>query len=200
MDVREKIIKEAAELFFVMGVKKVKMDDIAQKLKISKRTIYEHFKDKDSLIRETIQMNQSQQNSNNDKILRESENTIAAVLGLLRNGSEILAVINPDYFTDLQRLYPKIWKEHIEKSKVHSYNLILEFLKKGKKEGIYRKDINEKIISIILIEQLNMLSDQNIFPSGEFSIVEVYENIIINMTRGAATSRGLELLEKYRGS
>lgn len=197
MDIRERIIREALELFLIHGVKKVKMDNIAKRLRISKRTIYENFKNKDSLIRETIDLTHNQQININNKILAESDNTIEAVLTLLRNGSKLLSGINPRYFTDLQRLYPKIWKEQIHQSKIHSYKFILELLKKGKQQGIYREDINEEIIAIILIEQLNMISNQSIFPAKKFSMVEVYENIIINMTRGVATSKGLELLKNY---
>ncbi len=197
MDVREKIIREAAKFFYLMGIKKVRMDSIAKKLKISKRTIYENFKNKDSLIRETIDMSHNEQVSLNNNILAKSQNTIEAVLALLKNGSELLASINPEYFADLQRLYPKIWEEKIEQSKIQSYNLILELLKKGKKEGIYREDINEKIIALILIEQLNMISDQKIFPFKKFAIAEIYENIIIIMTRGVATNKGINLIENY---
>lgn len=198
MEFQEKIKREAASLFFQIGVKKVKMDTIAQNLKVSKRTLYENFKNKDSLIRETLDLIQDEQNSINNKILKESDNIIEAVLSLLKNGSELLAGINPKYFKDLQRLYPEIWDEKIRESKFHSYQLILNLLKKGKKQGIYRKDIKEEIIARILIEQLYMLSDQNIFPAKEFSITEVYENIIISMTRGVATQKGLDLLEEYQ--
>lgn len=198
MDVREKILREASGLFFQMGIKRVKMDNIAQRLKISKRTIYENFKDKDSLIRETIDLNNKEQISLNNKILTESETIIEAVLTLLKNGSEMLSQINPGFYKDLQRLYPKIWKEKIQESKIHSHQLIMELLKKGKDQGIYMKYINEDIIALILIEQLFMLSDQSIFPASKFSIVEVYENIIISMTRGVATAKGLKLLEEYQ--
>ena len=198
MEVREKIIREAAELFLLKGVKKVKMDNIAKKIKVSKRTIYENFNNKDSLIRATIDLAQKEQLELNNMILSGSENIIEAVLALLKNGSEMLARINPDYFSDLKRLYPRIWKEKIEQSKVHSCKFILELLKEGKKQGFYRDDINEEIIALILIEQLSMLSDQKFFTDEKFSLVEIYENIIISMTRGVATGKGLELLEKYR--
>ncbi len=197
MDVREEIIRESAKLFFQKGVKKVKMDSIAKKLRISKRTIYENFKNKDSLIRATIDHTQKEQMELNNKLLSESKNTIEAVMSLLKNGSEMLSGINPKYFSDLKRLYPNIWKEKIEQNKVHSRKFILDLLKKGKKQGIYRKDINEEIIALILIEQLSMLSDQKFPPAKKFSLAEIYENIIINMTRGVATARGLELLERH---
>jgi TetR/AcrR family transcriptional regulator, cholesterol catabolism regulator len=56
MGFREEIKREAIGLFFKMGVKNVRMDTIAQRLKVSKRTIYENFKNKDSLIREAIDL------------------------------------------------------------------------------------------------------------------------------------------------
>jgi TetR/AcrR family transcriptional regulator, cholesterol catabolism regulator len=198
MEVRDRIIREAAELFLLNGVKKVKMDNIAKKIKVSKRTIYENFENKDSLIRATIDLAQKEQIELNNMIVSESENIIEAVLALLKNGSEMLVRINPDYFSDLKRLYSGIWKEKIEQSKVHSFKLILELLKKGKEQGIYRDDINEEIIALILIEQLSMLSEQKFPGYRKFSLVEFYENIIINMTRGVATEKGLRLLEKYR--
>lgn len=185
-------------MFIIMGIKRVKMDTIAQKLNISKRTIYDNFRNKDALIRATIDLTQKEQNNINNKIIHNSENIIEAVLSLLKNGSDLLAGINPQYYTDLKRLYPDIWKEKIEQSKEHSFKLILELLKKGKEQGIYRQEINEEIITLILTGQLYMLFEQKLFPAGKFSIVEVYENIIINMTRGVATNKGLELLEKHK--
>lgn len=197
MEIRESIIREASGLFILMGVKKVKMDIVAKRLKISKRTIYENFKDKDSLIRATIDLFQQEQNEINKKILDDSENIIEAVLNLLKYGSEILGKINPKYYSDLQRLYPKIWKEKIEQNKVELCKFTLELLKKGKEQGLYRDDLNVEIIAHILIEQLTMLSDQRFIAGRKFSPVEIYENIVISMTRGIATVKGLELLEKY---
>jgi TetR/AcrR family transcriptional regulator, cholesterol catabolism regulator len=195
MDFREVIIMVAGDLFLQKGVKDVTMDVIAQKLKVSKRTIYFYFKDKDALIKAAGEKVIKEQNVLNNKIIQESENSISAILALLRSGSELLSTTNPKYYTDLQRLYPCIWRENIQQSKIHSYKLILDLLKQGKNEGNYRNEIKEEIIACIFIEQLYMITDQRIFPPGKFSIVEVYENIIINMTRGIATSKGLKLIE-----
>jgi TetR/AcrR family transcriptional regulator, cholesterol catabolism regulator len=196
MELRDEIKKEAIGLFFRTGVKKIKMDTIARKMKISKRTIYENFKDKETLIKEAIDFSQREQNEANKKILKESGNTIEAILGLLKIGSALLSSINPIYFQDLRRLYPKIWNEKINQSKSHSHEVIHSLLNKGIKEGIYRKNINEELISLILIEQLYMLSDSQIFPK-KFSIVELFENMILTMTRGLLTRKGLQLLESY---
>jgi len=198
MDIREKIIAEAGKLFMTNGVKKIKMDTIAKKLMISKRTIYESFKNKDELIRETLDYEHRKHVDINNAIIERSDNIIEAVLLFLKTGSEILSQVNPDYFSDLKRLYPAIWKGKVQESKMYTFKLILGLLKKGKEQGIYLEDINEEIIALILIEQLFLISDQTVFPPSRYPITEVYENIIVSMTRGVATRRGLELLEKYR--
>ncbi|MGF1586876.1 MAG: TetR/AcrR family transcriptional regulator [Bacteroidales bacterium] len=199
MDFREIIIKVAGDLFLQMGVKDVTMEVIATQLKVSKRTIYFYFKNKDALIKAAGDKAIKEQNALNEKLIQESDNAITAILSLLRSGSELLSEINPKYFTDLQRLYPGIWRDNIQHSKNHSYKLILELLKKGKEEGNYRNEIKEEIIACIFIEQLYLITDHKIFPPGKFSIVEVYENMIISMTRGIATSKGLELIKTLTG-
>lgn len=199
MEITERILRKALEMFFREGIKKVKMDNIAQNLNISKRTIYENFRNKDTLIRAAMDLSQKEHNDFSKKVISQSENIIEAVLSHLKFGSELLSSINPKYYDDLKRLYPEIWKEKIEESRIHSYTTILDLLKKGKSQGIYRPEINEEIIAVIMTGQIYMLSDRMIFSRNKFSIVEVYENIVINMTRGVATARGLALLEKLRG-
>ena len=195
--IKDRIARKALEMFFRYGIKKVKMDNIAQSLNISKRTIYENYRNKDTLIRAAIDLSQKEYTDFSSAAISQYDNIIDAVLGHLKFGSELLASINPKYYDDLKRLYPVIWKEKIEESKVQSYKTILELLKKGKDQGIYRPDINEEIIAIIMTGQIYMLSDRIIFPRNRFSIVEVYENIVISMTRGVATSKGLALLDEH---
>ena len=43
-EVKAKILQLATTMFFQHGIRKVKMDDIATHLKISKRTLYEIYK------------------------------------------------------------------------------------------------------------------------------------------------------------
>ena len=49
METKERIIQEARNLFLRLGIRSVSMDDIATQLGISKKTVYQHFQDKDEL-------------------------------------------------------------------------------------------------------------------------------------------------------
>jgi AcrR family transcriptional regulator len=194
---RLKIIKKAGELFNANGIRDVSMDMIASDLNISKKTIYGYFKNKDSLVKEACNMAHEDQTHANNRILNESKNVIEAVFSFMKNGSDLLEMTNPAYFGDLQRLYPKIWNENVQKGKKHSHFLIVELIEKGIKEGIFMDDVNAKAIAWVLVEQLYMISDQQLFPSSLFSASEVYKSIIIYMTRGIATKEGMEILEGY---
>lgn len=50
MSQRERIIEQTARMFVELGIKSIRMDDIAHTLGISKRTLYEKFTDKEELI------------------------------------------------------------------------------------------------------------------------------------------------------
>ena len=50
MDQKERIIEQAMQMFVTQGIKSVRMDDIAQQLGVSKRTLYELFGDKEGLL------------------------------------------------------------------------------------------------------------------------------------------------------
>ena len=54
---RVKIVEIAGEMFKQYGFKAVKMDVVAQKLCISKRTLYEIFPNKEEIIMEAVKMN-----------------------------------------------------------------------------------------------------------------------------------------------
>ena len=54
LDTRTKIIGKAAALFVESGIKGITMDELAEHLGMSKRTIYEHFADKKELVKECV--------------------------------------------------------------------------------------------------------------------------------------------------
>ena len=52
---KERILEEAERLFWKYGVRSVTMEDIARKLGISKKTIYQHFSDKEQILYQVIE-------------------------------------------------------------------------------------------------------------------------------------------------
>jgi len=186
-------------MFFSSGIKSITMDDISRETGVSKRTIYENFRDKDELVSTCLKMMDERFGNKYERIEKEAENSIIMVLRFMKLGIDIFNTINPLFFSDLKKYHFKVWKETMaERDKKH-YARTLSILRKGMEEGMFRNKINIEVVAILLNEQLRILSDETVFPASRFPKSVVFENVMINFFRGIATIKGLELIEKHLG-
>jgi len=197
MDIKEKIIAGARKMFIKFGIRGITMDFIAEQLGVSKRTIYENFKDKDELLMHCIDVGMKEQSSKNEELIRNSENIIEATFKFIKNSIETFNTINPLFFFDIEKYYPNLWKTKIIENDNQNLNRSIELLNQGIGEDLFRKDINVDIVAKLILEQFKMLSNHELFPNDKYSKVDVFENIVINFLRGIATKKGLLLIKKY---
>ena len=193
----ERILAQATELFMHSGIRAITMDDISQETGVSKRTIYENFRDKDDLLQSCLVYMDNMHNQETDKIFSESHNTIDLVFRFLKHGIKAIKNVNPLFFSDLKKYHYRIWKETYTSNYDKHLSQTYLIIKKGINEGLYRKSIDIEVVAILLNEQLRILSDENTFPTDRFSKTVVFENIMISFVRGIATRKGLDLIEKY---
>lgn len=173
------------------------MDMLANQLGISKRTIYEVFSDKDELLSGVLKWMSVRQKEVIDKALNESENVIEAIYSILNRMMEHFRSMSPAFQMDMKRHHQNIIKnlENIDQLPyVKSNEAIIE---RGIKEGIFRKDIDVKIINRCMLEVAKMSNDKEIFPPDHFTDSEVIKNFYINYLRGICTQKGLNLIDFY---
>lgn len=198
MSLARRIISQSSDLFIRFGIKAITMDEISREIGVSKRTIYENFKDKDELLRSCLIYLDEYYDREKDKLIIDSNNTIDMVFRVLKHGVNTINSINPLFFTDLKKYHYKIWNDTYRMNSERHLAQTITSLKKGINEGLYRREIDIEIVAKLLHEQLRILSEEQIFPSARYSKTSVFENIIINFIRGIATRRGLDLIEEYQ--
>ncbi len=196
MEVHDRIIQEATTQFFKYGIRNVTMDDIAASLGISKRTVYETFKDKGALVETCMRTLTAHQDKKTALVISESENVIEAIFVFMREAIKAMKVVNPVFFKDFEKLYPALWKKMEKDSIEKKYTLSAKLLNKGIEEGLFRKDLNVEIVSKLFHEQIGLLVDESIFPRDKYDFTEVFQNIIINFTRGISTQKGSEFISR----
>ncbi len=198
METKERIITESLKLFTRYGIRSITMDAIAENLGISKRTIYELFKNKDELLENCIIHSMKEKERNTEIIINNSANVIDAFLSVIKESVNIMKEINPIFFLDAKKYHPEVFrckgKEHEEKE----YNIIIQLIKQGEKEGYIKKDINEEIITKLVMEQFKILGDDELFPPEKYSKSEIFKNIAINFIRGIATEKGLKIIDNNK--
>jgi len=195
--VKQRIIEEASELFGLAGVKSTTMDDLARHLGISKRTIYENFKDKEDLLVSCIADFSENNKKNFEKLLLEAENVVEAVLAILQKSAEQAAQRQISMVTDIKKYYPQVFKVHLTRIKENKYRNIIELLLRGIDEGVFRDDLNPEIIAYFFCqdEKSNTFND-NILEKYSFS--EIFENMVITFLRGVCTPKGIEIIDKHK--
>ncbi len=198
-NVRELILKTALEQFSKHGIKKVKMDDIASTLSISKRTIYELFSDKEQLLFETLKLHNEIIHNEGKQIVRNAAHTLEIILKLYDKYVDIISSINKEFFTDLKK-YPEICKKKRHNEEQNDKRF-LAWIEEGRKQGWFREDANLEIFSYILRQNLETIftakmdSDKN--SLSKFPPRELGRTLIIFYLRGISTPKGEEIIEAY---
>lgn len=197
MDYRQRIIEEAAQLFRTYGIKTVTMDMLATHMSISKRTIYEVFKDKDELLRGVISSMTIKQKELMEKILGESENVIEAIFKMLDLMTAHFRNMSPAFLLDMKKFHNKILSKIDEANELPYYRDNSEILLRGIKEGLFREDIDINITNKCLVEVTRLANDKDASSPDSMMNEDMIRNIYINYLRGISTLKGLELITFY---
>ncbi len=195
MEVKQRIIEGAGQLFIKEGIRRVTMDYIARKLGVSKRTIYELFKDKTELLKACLQHIMLENDAQIEEVQKKASNVLEVVIGALVYGSKAIKEISHVYFDDLEVHYPLLWQETINYKREESYNDFQDLVKRGISEGYFREGLNIKLVAKIFIEQMNAMSRKEVFPPDLFPASEVFETLFLNFIRGISTVEGIKELE-----
>ena len=198
MEAKERIKERAGELFSSIGIKNLTMDALALDLGISKRTIYEHFKDKDDLV---IQVIEHQIITNNQvflEIISKAGDVIEALFLIIRQEHERFRNINPVYKEDLKKYFPRINEcFYQDNEKLKEFSASYTLLEKGKSDGVFRSDLNIEIADNFLHELIIFLHNSERIRLMNLKEEAVLEFIILPYFRGICTRKGQELTERY---
>ncbi|MFJ1426930.1 TetR/AcrR family transcriptional regulator [Capnocytophaga canimorsus] len=192
---KEQLITIARDLLIDLGIKSVTMDDIAQKAGVSKKTLYNHFKDKTDLIQTVVLYVSKKLNEQTKAIMTNRQNPIEQLYEVERFFSCQPVIVNNSPQKQLQKYYPKIYKELQNKQLQEVGGLILENLKRGIELGMYRKDINldftMRLYLHIMIESGN---DLLFFKDYDKNIIST--SYLEYHIRAIATPKGVTVLEE----
>jgi len=197
MDVKERILTKATDLFMKYGIRSITMDEIAAQLGISKKTIYQFFTDKDDMV--TAVIDQEIQRSQTDCITfhKQSENAVHEIFLALESHEELLKSTNPLMLYDLEKHHPRSYRKLKEFKYEFLYRVIFENLQWGMTEGLYRSDIQLDIVTKSRIEAAFLIFNLDLFPHSRYKIMEVSYELSMLFIHGVVTGKGKELIEKY---
>lgn len=150
MEMQEKILETASELFLKYGLRSVTIDDVCGKLRISKKTFYQHFKQKEELIEVLLADMRRRKEERNVRPSIDKN----AIDHMLDEAKEMKAADlyeqHLNFFYDLQKYYPAIMDDHTQKVRQHVLERTCKWIRMGIRQGLFRDDMDVEAMSAYL--------------------------------------------------
>jgi AcrR family transcriptional regulator len=190
--VSKRIIAGARRHFFAYGLRSVTMDDLAEELGMSKKTLYVYFPSKAALVEAVVLDKLHEVEADLDQIIADrSSDSLDALQHLLAAMQRHLEEIRPPYVRDVRREAPKIFElvEHRRRDMIQRH--FGKLFGEGRTEGILRKDIPAELVIEMLLAAVQAiinpekLADLGLAPKDGFSaiITVILEGVITETGR-----------------
>jgi TetR/AcrR family transcriptional regulator, cholesterol catabolism regulator len=198
IDNKERIKIQATELFMKYGVRSVSMDDIANSMGMSKKTIYHFYADKDELVDAVIQNEIKHTENCCEQDRAASENAIHEMFLAMDMVTEMFRSMNPAVLHDIQKYHPNAFLKFNKHKNDYLYTIIRENLVRGIREDLFREDINVDIISQFRAENLLLAFNPEFRAKVKHNLVEIEEELILHYLYGLANMKGHKMVLKYK--
>lgn len=192
-ELKERILEYSEKEFYANGVRQVKMDNIANYLSISKRTLYEIYPTKEDLLLECVKKHDKTHESRIEQYIEESNpNAIEIIIFSYKIKLEHFLQLNPLFLEELCK-YKRVINYFDARDKERDTNFEWLF-NRGVEEGFFRKDLNPRIISNMFTVSLKEAIDNELYK--EFGMEYLFRDIVFTLIRGICTIRGIEAIDQ----
>ena len=185
------ILKTAMQAFVEKGIRAVKMDDIAESLAISKRTMYELYATKEELLYQGVK---AARESRKEKLMEiaKGKDLMEILLKVYHMKVEEANATNSLFYDDLVK-YPRVLR-YLSREKKNSRESMIQFFERGVQEGYFRDDINYELAALLFDALGRYIQEERLY--NKYSIKEIFRGMPLVLLRGLCTAKGIEKLQK----
>ncbi|HEY6504109.1 MAG TPA: TetR/AcrR family transcriptional regulator [Chitinophagaceae bacterium] len=197
MEPKERILIKAEELFMQYGIRSMSMDDIANNLGMSKKTVYQYYADKDELVDAVVDGHIKEIQTDCGVCRDAASDAVHEIFITMEMIMEQFANMNPMLLYDLEKFHFRSY----QRVKEHKDKFLAEVIRKniewGIKEELYRPELNIDVITKFRLESMMIPFNVALFPPGKYNLGTLTEIIIEHFVYGLATIKGHKLIQKY---
>ncbi len=197
MEPKERILGKAEELFMQFGIRSVSMDDIANGLGMSKKTLYQYFTDKDELVMGVAEGHITEIEGECVMCKGGANDAIHEIFMTMDYIVQQLSNMNPMVVYDMEKFHFKAYQRFLEHKSKFLPQVIKNNLEWGIQDELYRPDINIDVLSKFRVESMMIPFNMMLFAPGKYNLGMISEIILENFTYGLATIKGYKLIQKY---
>ena len=170
------------------------MDSLAEEMGISKRTIYERFKDKDTLLLEVIRFYKARTTDEANRLIEQSDNAIEALFRIIKMTIDQMMHMNPTFYHDFKKYHPRVFKEIQQPGNIRDFSVTRNLIRTGVQQEVFRNDMNIEIVNRALHALFDLFGQDSSLVNDGYDRKDMFEHIIIPFFRGISTLKGQALL------
>ena len=197
MEIKQRILEKASDLFMRYGIRSITMDEIAAQLGISKKTIYQFFTDKDAMVEAVVNEEMKRNEDECRSFSLEAENAVQEIFLALDNVQEMLKTMNPQLIFDLEKHHPAAYRRLKQYKHQFLFTMVKENLDRGAQEDLYRSELNTDLITRHRIETAFMPFNQEAFPQSKYPMNQTCLELGVLYLHSICNVNGKKLIEKY---
>jgi AcrR family transcriptional regulator len=198
MEIKDRILNHAQSLFMRNGIKSVSMDDIAADMAMSKKTLYKWFENKDQIVQASMTRHLSSTQCDCTVMIQDATSAIDELFRMLEWTKQEFGNVNPGIFYDLQKFHPGTWKLWQAHKNEFILTQIIQNLRRGIAEGLFRADLDVEVIARLRLDQIEMQFNLDVYPPRQFGHERVSQALLEHFVLGVATLKGHRLINQYR--
>lgn len=187
------ILPKAREAFRLHGIRAVKMDDLASSLKMSKRTLYETYQNKEALLIDVLRLSMEEHDDAMQEFISQNDDVMDLIIEHFRFQTEVYSKTNPQFFKDL-KFYPDLTGRFRDVQKDNGEK-IMEVFTRGIKEGYFRPEVNYEFISKIGRHFSIIFRTSDEF--AQYDVHEVFMSFVCTLIRGICTEKGIAKIDAF---
>ena len=198
MATRTQILETSLQLFLERGCKNVTMDDVASENGMSKRTLYEMFKDKSSLLEEGLTTLYNRKLESINHLLDNNENVLRMLLEAIDSEDEKVLDTHQNFMMDVRKYYPELHKKFIVNLYNSQYNMLVKMLEQGHREGLFIKEgISYENVAFSLMTIANIGYEYKSNIGMKTDPRKALAETSLLLIRGLATGAGIEIIDNH---
>jgi len=197
-ELKARIKLTSQELFMQYGIRSISMDDLATAIGISKKTIYQYYADKDSLVLEIVEtiLAENKKNCEGTKVM--AENAIHEDFLAIGITMELFRNMNPTLISDLYKYHPRAYKKFSDYRDNYLYGILKENIERGIAEGCFREDIQVELMARFRVESIMAPFLPGYYGKVNGSLADIQLELFYLFLYGMSTPRGYKMITKYK--
>jgi len=175
------IINAAMEEVNLRGLR-FTMQDLATRLKVSKRSLYQNFSSKENLIDEMVDLILAEMVKEEQEIYTSNVLITTKIEQLLTIHPYAAEMFNKNIYEDLRRIFPKQWQK-IEKSRFERQKHLQILIKQGIQDGVLRP-VNINLVGQVLKNAFDSFTSYSFLENSGLTYKKAMQDLLDILLRG----------------